>query len=85
MHSSPTGDVDIEAWGFVGIPDRVRGFRNMCLWVNYLVVVWWGRGLNCSGEGPVKLNHRWSKIYFKVRMLEEEKGSQKPTHANIGT
>lgn len=42
-------------------------------------------GLNCSGEGPLKSHHCWSKIHLKVRMLEVERGSQKPTCANIGT
>lgn len=61
----------------IGIPRRGRGYKIRRLWFS--------RGLRCSEEGPVKLHYGWSKIYLKVRTLEEEKGSQKPTHANIRT
>lgn len=60
---------------------RARDFKNMCLWMNYFR---WGLVLKGSGEGPMKLHHCWSKIYLKVLMLEEERVSQKPTHANMG-
>lgn len=33
----------------------------------------------------MKLHHCWSKIHLKVRMSEEERVSQKPTHANMET